>query len=77
MVATDRERIAAGERPRYHVTWTPSQVVGATDVNVVELPIVHLFVPDPGTVLDGARILIAQTLGVPLDAFDVEFERDG
>jgi hypothetical protein len=49
---------------------------GAVDVRVVELPIVHLFVPDAASVLDGARVLIARTLGVEPTAFDVVLSDD-
>jgi len=43
----------------------------AVDVTIVELPIVHLFVPDPPFVLEGARLLIARTLAVDPQSFDV------
>ena len=75
-IAADRERIAAGGRPCYHVTWTTSPFDGAADVRIVELPIVHLFVPGPGEVLEGARVLIARVLAVGVDAFDVTPEDD-
>lgn len=71
MIETDRRRIAAGERPCYHATWTLSPSSGATDVRIVELPLVHLFVPAPSDVLDGARVLVARTLGTDPVAFDV------
>jgi hypothetical protein len=41
------------------------------DVTILELPIVHLFVPDQQHVLDGARLLIARTLAVDPQSFDV------
>jgi hypothetical protein len=41
------------------------------DVTIRELPIVHLFVPDDRRVLDGARLLIARTLAVDPQSFDV------
>lgn len=65
----DRERIARGERPTYHVTWSPA--VDAVDVRVVELPLIHIFVPDGAGVLDGARVLISRTLDVDPDRFDI------
>ncbi len=68
-IASDRWRIAAGERPRYHATTTYDG--SAVDVRVRELPIIHLFVPDTADVLDGARGLIARTLGVAPASFDV------
>ena len=43
----------------------------AVDVTILELPIVHLFVPDHRHVLDGARLLIARTLAVDPQSFDV------
>ena len=63
-------RIARGERPVFHVvtSWDGS----AVDVRIVELPIVHLFVPDTAGVADGARILIARTLGVNPTSFAIE-----
>jgi hypothetical protein len=69
-VKAARRRLAVGERPEYHVTCTPA-AGGAVDVSVVELPLIHLFVPDASAVLDGARVLIARTLGVDPFAFDV------
>jgi hypothetical protein len=68
-IETDRRRIAHGERPHYQALW----VVGpdAVDVTILELPIVHLFVPDQREVLDGARLLIARTLAVDPQSFDV------
>jgi hypothetical protein len=72
-VARDRRLIAAGQRPTYHATWSVSPG-GAVDVRVTELPIIHLFVPDRIAVAVGARLLIARTLGVPPDEFDVEVE---
>lgn len=62
-VRTDQRKIAAGERPLYHATWATC-LDGTADVTVRELPIVHLFVPDPEGVPDGARGLIARTLAV-------------
>ena len=58
-----------GERPVYHVMWktTPE----ALDVTIRELPIIHLFVPDHLGVSDGARSLIARTLGVHQASFDL------
>jgi hypothetical protein len=44
------------------------------DVMITELPIIHLFVPDYARVSDGARILIARTLDVDPNAFDVAVE---
>jgi hypothetical protein len=54
----DRRRIARGERPLYRALW----VIGpdAVDVTILELPIVHLFVPDDRQVLDGARLRAVQ-----------------
>jgi hypothetical protein len=72
-VARDRRLIAAGQRPTYHATWSISPD-GAVDVRVTELPVIHLFVPDRIGVAVGARLLIARTLGVPPDAFDVEVD---
>jgi hypothetical protein len=72
-VARDRRLIAAGQRPTYHATWSISPD-GAVDVRVAELPIIHLFVPDRIAVAVGARLLIARTLGVPPDAFDVQVD---
>ena len=72
-IDADRRRIARGERPLYRALW----VVGpdAVDITIVELPIIHLFVPDDGQVLDGARLLIARTLAVDPQSFDVVPDR--
>jgi hypothetical protein len=69
-IRADRQRIARGERPVYHVrsTTTPD---GAVDVTIQELPIIHLFVPDRRGVPDGARGLIARTLAVDVASFDL------
>lgn len=68
-IANDRRLISAGERPLYHATTTYDG--SAVDVRVREMPIIHLFVPDTASVLDGARGLIARTLGVSPASFDV------
>ena len=68
-VRSDQERIARGERPLYHVGWTLG--ADAVDVTIRELPLIHLFVPDSLSVLDGARGLIAKTLAVDTAAFDL------
>jgi len=72
-IRSDRQRIARGERPLYHVGWvtTPD---GAVDVTIRELPIIHLFVPDQMGVPDGARGLIARTLAVDHASFDLATE---
>ena len=54
-VATARSRIAAGERPLYHVLWTTTPDGSTVDVTIRELPIIHLFVPDQTRVLVGAQ----------------------
>jgi hypothetical protein len=72
-VAEARARITRGERPVFHVIWTSNG--DAVDVRVRELPIIHLFVADESGVLDGARGLIATTLGVEPSTFVVEPER--
>jgi len=61
--------ISACERPLYHATTSYDGC--AVDVRVRELPTIHLFVPDSAGVLDGARGLIARTLGVSPTSFDV------
>lgn len=68
-IEADRRRIARGERPIYRVSWAVGP--DAVDVTILELPIVHLFVPDHRHVLDGARVLIAKTLAVDPQSFDV------
>jgi len=68
-IASDRDLIAAGRRPLYHATTTFDG--SAVDVRIRELPIIHLFVPDTAGVRDGARGLIARTLGVAPVNFDV------
>lgn len=73
-IARDRQRIAEGQRPAYHATWSVS-AEGSLDVRVTELPIIHLFVPDRTAITDGARLLIARTLDVAPDAFDVAVDR--
>jgi hypothetical protein len=74
-IKVEQRRIAAGNRPLYHATWTTTRD-GApiVDVMIRELPIIHLFVPDYARVSDGARILIARTLDVDPNAFDVAVE---
>ncbi len=68
-IARDLRLVSAGKRPLYHATTTYDG--SAVDVRVRELPTVHLFVPDSLDVLDGARGLIARTLGVSPASFDV------
>ena len=72
-IQTDRRRVADGERPRYHAVCrlAPEGV----DITVRELPIVHLFAPDDERLQDAARLLIARTLGVDPDAFDLRVTR--
>ena len=65
-----RQRVIRGERPVYHVTWRSSEY-GAVDVTIEELPIIHLFVPDSASVLDGARVLVARTLMIDPTSVDV------
>jgi hypothetical protein len=74
-IANDRRRIAAGSRPLYHVTRTTTPDGSAVDVMIEELPIIHTFVPDNARVLDGARGLVARTLGVAATSFDVVVSR--
>jgi hypothetical protein len=62
--------VARGERPIYHVTGRWSEY-GTVDVTIEELPIIHLFVPDSASVLDGARILVARTLMVDPSGVDM------
>jgi hypothetical protein len=54
----------------YHATWA-THPDGAADVTILELPLIHLFVPEAGRVSDGARGLIARTLGVDAATVDV------
>jgi len=68
-IRADQLRIARGERPLYHVTWTA--VPEGADVTIGELPLIHLFVPDPLGVPDGARGLIAGKLAVDAASFDL------
>ena len=75
-VAADRRRIATGERPVYHATWKTTGD-GAADLTILELPIIHLFVPVDRRVPDGARGLIACTLAVDPGSFDVVIEEPG
>jgi hypothetical protein len=74
-VEIEQRRLAQGDRPLYHVRWTEA-AGGAVDVTVSELPIIHLFVPDPEGVLHGARLLIARTLTADPDSFDVTANPD-
>ena len=69
-IERDRARIAGGEHPTYHALWETARD-GSIDVTVRELPLIHQFVPDEASVLDGARFLIARTLDVDADSFDV------
>jgi hypothetical protein len=72
-VAEARRRLADGERLVFHVM-TESDGA-AIDVRVRELSAVHLYVPDTQGVPDGARGLVAKTLGVEPSSFDVVPER--
>lgn len=72
-IQAEQRRLAIGERPLYHVRCTAA-AGGAFDVTVRELPIVHLFVPDRDSALDGARFLIAQTLTTDPNTFDLALE---
>jgi hypothetical protein len=68
-VAEARSLIARGERPVFHVT---TEYDGAAvDVRIRELPAIHVYVPDSIGVADGARGLIARTLGLDPSSFDV------
>ena len=69
-IDADRLRIANGERPTYHARWTTS-IDGSVDVMIHELPLIHLFVPDESGVIVAARLLIAKTLDVDPQAFEV------
>jgi hypothetical protein len=69
-IEAEQKRLASGERPLYHVTWAAA-AGGEVDVTVRELPIIHLFVPDPASVLDGGRVLIARTLAADPQSFDL------
>lgn len=74
-IQAEQRRIAAGNRPLYHATWTTSpDGAPIVDVMIRELPIIHLFVPDYARISDGARILIARTLAVDPASFDVAVE---
>ena len=73
-IGADRDRIARGDRPTYHVSWAAAND-GSIDVTVRELPLIHQFVPDEAGVLDGARFLIARTLEADPGSFDVTAER--
>lgn len=66
----DRARIATGQRPLYHVRSAVSND-GSVDLTIVELPLIHLYVPDSSGVTAGARLLIARTLGVDPASFDL------
>jgi len=68
-VAEARRRLADGERLVFHVTTEGGGA--AIDVRVRELSSVHLYVPDTLGVPDGARGLIAKTLGVDPSSFEV------
>ena len=69
-IAAARARIARGEQPTYHARWAWA-IDGSIDVTVVELPLIHQFVPDEAAVLDGARFLIARVLEVEPGTFEV------
>jgi hypothetical protein len=69
-VEPEQRRLAQADRPLYYVRRTEA-AGGAVDVTVEELPIIHLFVPDPASVLEGARVLIARTLSTDPNSFDL------
>ena len=74
-IQAEQRRIAAGNRPLFHAMWTTTpDGAPIVDVMIRELPIIHLFVPDCARVADGARILVARTLDVDPNAFDVAVE---
>jgi hypothetical protein len=52
------------------VLWTTSSF-GGVDVTIRELPLIHLFVPDDASVMDGARLLVARTVATDPNAFDL------
>ena len=70
VIEAARRGIDRGERPVFYVvtSWDGS----AIDVRILELPLVHVFVPDESRVLDGARELIARTLSVDAASFAVQ-----
>lgn len=74
-IAGARRRVADGERPLYHVTWTTTPDGSTVDVTIRELPIIHVFVPDQSRVPDGARGLIARTLAVDPTSFDLVIDQ--
>jgi hypothetical protein len=57
-IMRDRERIARGECPTYHVSWVNG--VDAVEVPIAELTLIHTFVPNRTGDFDGARVLIAR-----------------
>jgi hypothetical protein len=71
-IQAGRQMIARGERPLYRAKWRWEGP--AVDVEVWELPGIHLFVPSRAEVAAGARALIARELDVPADSFDVAVE---
>lgn len=71
-VLAGRQMIARGERPLYRATWRWDGT--AVDVEVRELPGVHIYVSGQADVAPGARVLIARQLDVPADSFDVAVE---
>jgi hypothetical protein len=72
-VAEARRRLALGHRLVFHVVTEHDGA--AVDVRVRELSAVHLYVPDDRGVLDGARGLVAKTLGVDPASIDVVVDR--
>jgi hypothetical protein len=68
-IEAGRRMIARGERPCYHVltATTPE----AVEVTILEIPLIHVFVPERRRAWDGARGLLARELDVPADSFDV------
>jgi hypothetical protein len=69
-VEADRLRIRNGDRPLYRVLWATS-IDGSVDVTIRELPLIHIYVPDEAGVIVAARLLIARTLDVDPQAFDL------
>jgi hypothetical protein len=76
VVEAGRQKITAGERPRYRLRVSPA-FGGMLEGHCVELPTVHVLARSRSDVERAAREEISIALGVRDDDFDVGFDDRG